>query len=112
MALENYVEMRDGVRSPHFARAQGMPPSWSGAFPDRFIPRYSMVMFHPEIPYRRGAAPRRAAAARARRARERSGYQLPARCRRSRRSPSVCSIRGAVKAPDMLASEHRRCRSR
>ena len=28
-------------------------------FPDRFIPRYSMVMFHPEIPYaealRRGA---------------------------------------------------------
>jgi kynurenine 3-monooxygenase len=20
-------------------------------FPDRFIPRYSMVMFHPEIPY-------------------------------------------------------------
>jgi kynurenine 3-monooxygenase len=28
-------------------------------FPDRFIPRYSMVMFHPQIPYaeaqRRGA---------------------------------------------------------
>jgi kynurenine 3-monooxygenase len=28
-------------------------------FPDRFIPQYSMVMFHPEIPYaeaqRRGA---------------------------------------------------------
>jgi kynurenine 3-monooxygenase len=28
-------------------------------FPERFIPRYSMVMFHPEIPYaealRRGA---------------------------------------------------------
>ncbi len=21
------------------------------AFPERFIPRYSMVMFHPEIPY-------------------------------------------------------------
>jgi len=32
---------------------------WSGAFPGRFIPRYSMVMFHAEIPYaealRRGA---------------------------------------------------------
>ena len=60
MALENYVEMRDAralCRSSH--SASGSPPSWSGDFPGRFIRRYSMVMFHPEIPYaeaqRRGA---------------------------------------------------------
>jgi kynurenine 3-monooxygenase len=59
MALENYVEMRDGVRAARFAQRQRLAASLEREFPGRFIPRYSMVMFHPEIPYaeaqRRGA---------------------------------------------------------
>jgi kynurenine 3-monooxygenase len=59
MALENYVEMRDTVRDPAFARQKALSLELERRFPDRFIPRYSMVMFHPEIPYaealRRGA---------------------------------------------------------
>ena len=59
MALENYIEMRDTVRDPRFARHKALALELERRFPDRFIPRYSMVMFHPEIPYgealRRGA---------------------------------------------------------
>jgi kynurenine 3-monooxygenase len=63
MALENYQEMRDGVRSPQFARRQQLAAALERRFRGRFIPRYSMVMFHPEIGYaeaqRRGAAQQR-----------------------------------------------------
>ena len=63
MALENYVEMRDAVRSAEFASRQRLAAELERAFPGRFIPRYSMVMFHPEIPYaeaqRRGAVQQR-----------------------------------------------------
>ena len=63
MALQNYVEMRDGVRSAQFAQRQGLSAQLERCFPARFIPRYSMVMFHPEIPYaqaqRRGTLQRR-----------------------------------------------------
>jgi kynurenine 3-monooxygenase len=63
MALENYQEMRDTVRSPQFLRRQTLAAQLERAFPDRFIPRYSMVMFHPEIAYseaqRRGLAQQR-----------------------------------------------------
>jgi kynurenine 3-monooxygenase len=59
MALENYIEMRDTVRDARFVRLKGLAMALERRFPDRFIPRYSMVMFHPEIPYaealRRGA---------------------------------------------------------
>ncbi|MEJ1965991.1 MAG: NAD(P)/FAD-dependent oxidoreductase [Gammaproteobacteria bacterium] len=51
MALENYVEMRDTVLDPRFLRYKAMSVELEKRFPDRFIPRYSMVMFHPEIPY-------------------------------------------------------------
>lgn len=51
MALENYIEMRDGVRSAQFAMRQALAAELERRFPQRFIPRYSMVMFHPEIPY-------------------------------------------------------------
>lgn len=51
MALENYIEMRDDVRSPEFAPRQALAAALERAFPGRFIPRYSMVTFHPEIPY-------------------------------------------------------------
>jgi len=59
MALENYVEMRDTVRDPAYLRRKTLAMELERRFPDQFIPRYSMVMFHPEIPYaealRRGA---------------------------------------------------------
>jgi len=59
MALENYVEMRDTVLDARFVRLKVLAMTLERRFPDRFIPRYSMVMFHPEIPYaealRRGA---------------------------------------------------------
>ena len=51
MALENYLEMRDAVRDAGFVRRRGIAMALERAFPGRFIPRYSMVMFHPEIPY-------------------------------------------------------------
>lgn len=59
MALENYVEMRDTVRDPRFVLQKQLSLLLERRHPDRFIPRYSMVMFHHEIPYseaqRRGA---------------------------------------------------------
>jgi kynurenine 3-monooxygenase len=59
MSLENYAEMRATVLDPTFKRHQELALELEGRFPDRFIRRYSMVMFHPEIPYaealRRGA---------------------------------------------------------
>ena len=59
MALENYTEMRDTVLDEGFVRRKEIAMDLERRFPDRFIPRYSMVMFHPEIPYaealRRGA---------------------------------------------------------
>jgi kynurenine 3-monooxygenase len=51
MSLENYVEMRDSVLDPTFKRHQELALELERRFPDRFIRRYSMVMFHPEIPY-------------------------------------------------------------
>jgi kynurenine 3-monooxygenase len=59
MSLENYEEMRATVLDPTFKRHQELALELEGRFPERFIRRYSMVMFHPEIPYaealRRGA---------------------------------------------------------
>jgi kynurenine 3-monooxygenase len=51
MALENYVEMRDTVRDPKFMLRKELAFELERRHPDRFIPRYSMVMFHYEIPY-------------------------------------------------------------
>jgi kynurenine 3-monooxygenase len=51
MALENYVEMRDTVRHPKFQLQKALSLELERRFPRRFIPRYSMVMFHHEIPY-------------------------------------------------------------
>jgi kynurenine 3-monooxygenase len=51
MALENYVEMRDTVRDPAYLRRRALAMELERRFPGRFIPRYSMVMFHPEISY-------------------------------------------------------------
>jgi kynurenine 3-monooxygenase len=59
MALENYREMRDDVRSAAFKLKAELAFELERRHPQRFIPRYAMVMFHPEISYaqaqRRGA---------------------------------------------------------
>ncbi len=52
MALENYLEMRERVADPHFRLQQSLALELERRYPRRFIPRYSMVMFHHEIPYR------------------------------------------------------------
>jgi kynurenine 3-monooxygenase len=58
MALENYIEMRATVRDPKFALKKALSFALEDRFGPRFIPRYSMVMFH-TMPYadaqRRGA---------------------------------------------------------
>ena len=59
MALENYVEMRDTVRDPRFVLQKQLAFELERRLPGRFIPRYSMVMFHAEIPY--GVAQQRGA---------------------------------------------------
>ena len=51
MALENYIEMRDTVRDPKFALRKALAFELERQLPDYFIPRYSMVMFHSDIPY-------------------------------------------------------------
>lgn len=50
MALENYVEMRDSVRDPKFLLKKAIGFELEKRFPERFIPRYGMVMFH-RLPY-------------------------------------------------------------
>jgi kynurenine 3-monooxygenase len=59
MAVENYQDMRAAVLAPDFAARKQLALDLERRFPQRFVPRYSMVMFHPEIPYaealRRGA---------------------------------------------------------
>jgi len=52
MALENYLEMREHVADPKFQLQQALSLELERRFPRRFIPRYSMVMFHHEIPYK------------------------------------------------------------
>jgi kynurenine 3-monooxygenase len=50
MALENYVIMRDSVMDEKFQLKKEIGFQLELMFPDRFIPRYSMVMFH-RYPY-------------------------------------------------------------
>ena len=52
MALENYLEMRERVADPRFRLQQSLALELERRYPRRFIPRYSMVMFHHEISYR------------------------------------------------------------
>jgi kynurenine 3-monooxygenase len=50
MALENYVEMRAAVLDPDYQKKKRTAEAQEKADPS-VIPRYSMVMFHPEISY-------------------------------------------------------------
>jgi kynurenine 3-monooxygenase len=43
--------MRDTVRDPQFHLQRALSLELERRFPQRFVPRYSMVMFHDEIPY-------------------------------------------------------------
>ncbi len=51
MAMENYVEMRDTVRDPRFHLKKALAFALERNVPEYFVPRYSMVMFHADIPY-------------------------------------------------------------
>jgi kynurenine 3-monooxygenase len=51
MAVENYTEMRASVLDATYQRRREMALALERQFPRQFIPRYSMVMFHPEISY-------------------------------------------------------------
>ncbi|RYG82475.1 hypothetical protein EON77_07255, partial [bacterium] len=51
MAIENYEEMRDGVRDPSFQLQKALSLELERRHPDRFVPRYSMVMFRADLPY-------------------------------------------------------------
>ena len=51
MALENYAEMRSDVLDARFLRQKAWALQLERLYPGRFIPRYAMVMFHPEISY-------------------------------------------------------------
>lgn len=50
MSLENYVEMRAAVNDPKFHLKKRIAFALEKRWPETFIPRYSMVMFH-LIPY-------------------------------------------------------------
>ena len=50
MALENYVTMRSSVSDPKFQLKKEIGFKLEKRIPDRFVPRYSMVMFH-LLPY-------------------------------------------------------------
>ncbi|HET7308414.1 MAG TPA: NAD(P)/FAD-dependent oxidoreductase [Gammaproteobacteria bacterium] len=50
MALENYIEMRDAVRDEGFKLRKEIGWRLEAQHPDRFVPRYSMVMFR-SLPY-------------------------------------------------------------
>lgn len=51
MALENYLEMRDTVRDPKFHLHKALSLELERRHPQRFVPRYAMVMFRDDIPY-------------------------------------------------------------
>ena len=50
LAVENFVEMRDLVTQPNFLLKKKVEQALQAKWPDRFIPKYSMVTFH-RIPY-------------------------------------------------------------
>ncbi|MCO7227341.1 NAD(P)/FAD-dependent oxidoreductase [Pleionea sp. CnH1-48] len=50
MALENYIEMRDSVNDARYLLKKQLSFELEKRWPNHFIPRYSMVMFH-RLPY-------------------------------------------------------------
>jgi kynurenine 3-monooxygenase len=50
MAIENYTTMRSSVTDEKFQLKKALGFELERRFPDLFVPRYSMVMFH-RVPY-------------------------------------------------------------
>jgi kynurenine 3-monooxygenase len=50
LAVENFVEMRDRVADPRFLFRKRVELALEAKYPQRFVPKYSMVTFH-RIPY-------------------------------------------------------------
>lgn len=50
LAIDNYIVMRDSVRDERFLTKKKMGFELESKFPEKFIPRYSRVMFH-HMPY-------------------------------------------------------------
>lgn len=50
LALDNYIEMRKSVQEKHYLQKKALAFELEKRHPERFIPRYSMVMFH-RLPY-------------------------------------------------------------
>ncbi len=50
LAVENFYEMRDLVTDPRFILKKEIEHVLEEKFPDRFVPKYSMVTFH-RVPY-------------------------------------------------------------
>lgn len=46
LALDNYIEMRKSVREEKYLQKKALAFELEKRFPQQFIPRYSMVMFH------------------------------------------------------------------
>lgn len=51
LALNNFVEMRDKTADPRFLLQKKIEARLHEKFPDRWIPAYSQVTFHPQISY-------------------------------------------------------------
>jgi len=51
LAVENFVEMRDTVANPEFQLKKQIGFELERRFPEQFVPRYSMVVFRPDISY-------------------------------------------------------------
>lgn len=45
MAIENYIEMRDLVADREFLSLKALERAFAMRYPDRFVPRYSLVSF-------------------------------------------------------------------
>ncbi len=50
MALENYIEMRDGVADPHYLAKRELTAALTGRAPSHFMSRYRLVSFT-HLPY-------------------------------------------------------------
>jgi len=50
LALENFIEMRDRVGDPRFLFRKKVEFSLQAKYPERFVPKYSMVTFL-RVPY-------------------------------------------------------------
>lgn len=51
LAIENFVEMRDKVADVHFLRRKQLEAFLHQRYPDKFVPQYSLVTFHEDVPY-------------------------------------------------------------